>query len=80
MYGGNALLFKHQIYAAMYIRYLKTGNLRGAGSLLVDKTLLPVDIPLIATLVEYIEDPGPSRINLDLDALPPTWDKSSWKE
>jgi hypothetical protein len=80
MYGGNALLFKYPLDAAMYLRYLREGNLGKAGSLVVDKALLRVDRPLTATLVEYKEGDGPSRIKLDLDALPTSWNKSNWKE
>ena len=78
MYGGNALLFKDPEVAASYLRYLRTGNLGEAGQLLIDSLLLPVDIPLQATLVEHKDGEGPSHILLDLDALPPTYKRSNW--
>jgi hypothetical protein len=80
MYGGNALLFKSPVYMATYLGCLKKGNLGKAGQLLLDKVMLPVDKPIQATLLEYKDGNGPSRIQLDLDALPTSWKRSNWEE
>jgi hypothetical protein len=83
MYGGNALLFKSPAYAAFYLRYLKKGDLAGAGELYVNGSMLTVDDPLSATLLEYREGNGPSKIRLNLDSLPIGYKKESmvsWEE
>ena len=81
-FDGQALLFKDSFYAYRYLRCRQKGDFGCVGGLLTPPVLMfPVNHSMKATVVKYVaEGDGPSQVELDLDALPPNWDRKDWKQ
>jgi hypothetical protein len=80
-FSDKGLLFTDASTARAYGRGMETGNMTMTVQA-YGQTMLPIDSPLHATVLEYQSGDrgeGPSKIQLDLAKLPSDWKVDAWK-